>query len=205
VTTFLLIRHGAHDLLGNALAGRTRDISLNACGREQAEALIERIAGYRIEQVYVSPRRRALETIAPFIARAHVPHDIEPGIDEIDFGTWSGRAFADLADDAEWHTWCERRSEASPPSGERIVQVQARAMTVVRGLRERHPAATVALVSHGDVIKAVLAHYLGLHLDHLERFDIAPASISIVEDTGEWAQVKLVNATPEAPPSPGAR
>jgi len=204
VTTFLLIRHGAHDLLGNALAGRTRDISLNARGREQAEALIERIAGYRIDHVYVSPRRRALETIAPFIADSHVPQDVEPGIDEIDFGTWSGRAFADLADDPEWHTWCERRSEASPPSGERIVEVQARAITAVRRLRTSHPAATVALVSHGDVIKAVLAHYLGLHLDHLERFDIAPASISIVEDAGH-SRVMLVNATPEAPPSPGAR
>jgi len=94
VTTFLLIRHGAHDLPGNALAGRTRDISLNARGREQAEALIERIAGYRIDHVYVSPRRRALETIAPFIADSHVPQDVELGFDEIDFGTWSGRAFA---------------------------------------------------------------------------------------------------------------
>ena len=205
MTTFLLIRHGAHDLLGNALAGRTRDISLNARGYEEAEALVDRIARYRVEHVYVSPRRRALETVAPFIAKARVPQDIEPGIDEIDFGAWSGRAFTDLAGDPEWHTWCERRSEASPPSGERIVEVQARAITTLRRLRDKHPSTTLALVSHGDVIKAVLAHYLGLHLDHLERFDIAPASISIVEDTGDWSQVKLVNAIAEAPPSPGAR
>jgi probable phosphoglycerate mutase len=200
VTTFLLIRHGAHDLLGNTLAGRTLDVGLDAQGLAQAEGLVGRLARYGIARVYVSPRRRARETIAPFVARAGVIEHTEHGIDEIDFGAWSGHAFAELEHDPEWHTWCKHRSQARPPSGERIADVQARVIAAMRRLRELHPGATLALVSHGDVIKAALAHYLHVHLDDLERFDIAPGSISVIADDGEWSQVRLVNATPEAPP-----
>ena len=200
MTTFLLIRHGAHDLLGKALAGRTHDIGLNAQGRAQAEGLVGRLAPYGIDRVYASPRRRARETIAPFVARTRVVEHTESGIDEIDFGAWSGRAFADLERESEWHTWCSHRSRARPPSGERIADVQARVIATMRRLHGVHPAATLALVSHGDVIKAALAHYLRVELDDLERFDIAPASISVIGDESGWSQVRLVNATPASPP-----
>lgn len=200
MTTFVLVRHASHDLLGHALAGRTRDIPLNASGRDEAAALVARLAAYRADRVCTSPRLRARETIAPLLARVPMAHDIEPGLDEIDFGGWSGREFAELERDPQWRVWCEQRSAARPPRGETIRQVQERVIGAMRALRERHRDATLLLVSHGDVIKAALAHYLGVHLDHLERFDIAPASISVVVDATAWAQVKLVNATPEGPP-----
>lgn len=197
MTTFVLVRHAAHDLLGHAIAGRTRDVGLNAQGHGQAQALIQRLDRHAIERVYASPRVRTRETIAPFIAHAGVAQEMDGGVDEIDFGEWSGKPFSELDRDPQWRVWCERRSQAQPPGGETIRAVQSRVIATMQRLRVAHAKATVAIVSHGDVIKAALAHYLAVHLDHLERFDIAPASISVVVDDGAWAQVRLVNGTPE--------
>jgi broad specificity phosphatase PhoE len=193
VTTFLLIRHGAHDLLGNTLAGRTRDISLNAAGLREAEELVARVTRFHIAAIHSSPRHRARETIAPLARSIGVEPVIDPGLDEIDFGRWSGRLFTELAHEPGWDTWCNARGHAQPPGGETIVAVQERIVATLRQLRDRHADATIALVTHGDVIKAALAHYLRSSLDDLERFDIAPASASVVVDVGSWSQVKLVN------------
>jgi len=195
VTTFLLIRHAAHDLLGHTLAGRTRDIELNDEGARDAVQLAQLLRGLAIAAIYSSPRRRARATVERFAASAGMEMHIEPGLDEIDFGAWSGLAFAELEREPQWSVWCNARRNARPPGGETIMEVQARVIAAMQRLRARHSNQTIALVSHGDVIKVALAHYLRLDLDDLERFDIAPASISVVLDDGAAAQVRLVNAT----------
>jgi probable phosphoglycerate mutase len=92
-----------------------------------------------------------------------------------------------------------RRSEARPPGGESILEAQRRAVDLILRLRAKHEGETVVLVSHGDVIKAVLAHFLRISLDDLESFDIAPAAVSAVHVGENWAQVKLVNDTGSLP------
>lgn len=196
MTTFLLVRHGAHDWLARGIAGRLPGVSINPQGWLQAEELVRRLDGREIAAICSSPQPRAQETVAPLAGRRRLPVRSLDAFDEIDFGEWTGLDFAALErDGARWRQWCERRSQAQPPGGETIRQVQERALGGLEQLRERHPAGAVLIGSHGDVIKAVIASVLGMSLDELERFEIAPASISIVEAGEGWRQVRLVNST----------
>jgi broad specificity phosphatase PhoE len=195
VTTILLIRHASHDLLGNTLAGRMPGVTLNRKGRAEAERLAERLAHARIGSIHVSPRERARETAAPIAARLNLEPLVCGDLDEIEFGSWTGRAYPALAGDPAWALWVERRSAACPPAGESILAAQRRIVQCIARLCEECSDGTLALVSHGDLIKAALAHFLASSLDQLERFDIAPASVSVVAAGKGWAQVRLVNDT----------
>lgn len=197
MTTFLLVRHGAHDWLDRGLAGRLPGVSLNARGWLQAEQLVRRLEGRDIAAIYSSPQPRARETAAPLAGRRRLPIRILEAFDEIEFGQWTGLGFDVLQrrDGDRWRQWCERRSQAQPPGGETLPQVRRRAVQGLEQLRERYPAGAVLIASHGDVIKAVLATALRMSLDDLERFELAPASISILEAGEGWQQVRLVNGT----------
>ncbi|HYC48027.1 MAG TPA: histidine phosphatase family protein [Burkholderiales bacterium] len=192
---FLLIRHASHELLGKTLAGRMPGVVLSAAGEREADALASRLARCDLSAVYTSPRERARQTAAPLAARADVTVRVEDGLDEIDFGDWTGRSFASLQAEPVWATWNEKRSEARPPGGETIVAVQRRVNAAIDRLRRVHDGHTVALVTHGDVIKAALAHVLRISLDDLERFAVAPASVSVIAIADGWAQVRLVNGS----------
>jgi broad specificity phosphatase PhoE len=194
VTAFVLVRHAAHDWLGRGLAGRMGDVSLNAQGWLQAEALVGRLDGRPLHAIYSSPQPRATQTVAPLAGRRRLKVQVLPAFDEIDFGQWTGREFATLEADPQWREWNERRGSAQPPAGEAFAQAQQRAVHGIEQLRVRHPERTVLVASHGDVIKAILATALGMSLDLLERFEIAPASISVLEAGEGWVQVKLVNS-----------
>lgn len=195
MTTFLLVRHAAHDWLGRGIAGRLPGVSLNAQGWIQAEQLVRRLEGRDIAAIYSSPQPRAQQTVAPLAGRRRLPIRVLEGFDEIDFGEWTASTFEDLArrDPHRWRAWCERRGSAQPPGGERFTQVRDRAMDSLEQLRARYPAGTVLIASHGDVIKAVLATALRMSLDDLERFEIAPASLSVLEAGDGWQQVRLLN------------
>ncbi|MGZ5846342.1 MAG: histidine phosphatase family protein [Ramlibacter sp.] len=195
MTTFLLVRHGAHDWLGRGLAGRLGGVSLSAQGWAQAEALVPRLQGREIHAIYSSPQPRTRETVAPLAGHRRLKVEVAPAFDEIDFGDWTGRDFASLAGDPQWAAWNERRSGARPPGGEAFAEVQRRAVHGIEVLRLQHPDRTVLVASHGDVIKAILATALGMPLDLLERFEIAPASLSVLEAGEGWVQVKLLNTT----------
>jgi probable phosphomutase (TIGR03848 family) len=201
VTTLLLIRHASHALVGKALAGRARGIRLDERGRTQAGVLAERLAASDIKAVYTSPRERAVETATPLAQRLALEVRVEAAFDEIDFGEWTGKTFAELAREPTWPSWVDRRSVAQPPNGERFADVQRRALEGIDRLRGQHADEAIAIFSHGDVIKSVLAHFLGISLDHLERFDVAPASVSIVAAGDGWAQVKLINGSGEPDPA----
>ena len=199
MTTFLLVRHGAHDWLGRGFAGRLPDVHLNAEGREQAQALVQRLAGFPVEAIYSSPQPRTRQTAVPVAQARGLPVAIEPDFDEIDFGAWTGQTFEQVrAAGAAWQQWVDRRGSAQPPGGERFAEVPQRALGALHRLVRKHPHAHVLVVSHGDVLKAVIASVLGMSLDHLERFDIAPASLSVLGMGEDWARVELLNAT-EAP------
>jgi broad specificity phosphatase PhoE len=195
VTRLLLVRHAAHDWLGRGLAGRLPGVGLNAQGRAQAHELAARLQT-GVDAICSSPQQRALETAAPVASRMALPVTVASEFDEIDFGDWAGRSFADLAAlGAPWQEWVERRSTAVPPGGEPFSRVAAR-------LARQYPGQSVVVFSHCDVIKALLATCLGLSLDHLECFEVAPASLSIVVRQDDAWQVRLVNQALTGPALP---
>jgi probable phosphoglycerate mutase len=174
-------------------------VRLNERGQQEAERLADDLTDVQIAAIYTSPQERASETAVPLAKRRGLTAHVSSELDEIDFGGWTGKSFESLAPDPAWRQWVDRRSEAQPPGGETIARAQRRVLDAIGRLSAAHARSTVALVTHGDLIKAVLAHYLGLSLDGLERFDVAPASVSVVFLGYDWAQVKLVNATGRVP------
>ena len=197
MTRFLLVRHAAHDWLGRGIPGRLHGVALNAQGRQQAEELAQRLGDEKdaaIAAIYSSPQQRAQETAAPLAARLKLSVAIAHEFDEVDFGDWTGWTMAQLeADGSRWRQWVDQRSTAKPPGGEPFARVALRTVAGIERLGRLHPQQTVLLLSHGDVIKAVLASFMGLSLDRLERLDIAPASLSVLVTAGAWCQVKRVN------------
>jgi broad specificity phosphatase PhoE len=194
VTTFLIARHAAHDWLGRGFAGRQPDVSLNVQGRQEAEALAGRLAGVRIDAIYCSPQPRTQQTAAPLARARGLQIRIDAAFDEVDLGEWQGRSFDEVREQPAWQHWLEHRSSAQPPGGEPFAEVPVRAGAGLRRLVEAHPDQHVLVVSHGDVIKAMIAQVLGLSLDNLERFEVAPCSVSVIAMGTDWAQLRLLNA-----------
>jgi probable phosphoglycerate mutase len=195
MTRLLLVRHAHHDWIGRGIAGRRPDVHLNEAGRREADGLVRRLAGEQIAAVYSSPQPRTQETAAPLCSARGLTVRPAPEFDEVDFGRWEGLTFADLEREhtAGWNQWVERRSTSTPPAGESFAGVQRRALKGIERLCSEHPEETVVVVSHGDVMKAVVAEQLGMSLDALERFDIATASLTIIERGRGWSQLKLLN------------
>lgn len=200
MTTFLLIRHAAHDAVEHTLAGHMPGVNLSALGQEQAQRMAERLAQLPIAAICSSPVARAVQTAEILGARLNLPVTCSTGLAEIDFGAWTGQRFEALAPNPDWQRWNSFRSGAPLPSGGLMLEVQARAVAVLAGIRAQQPAGTVAVVSHADVLKALVAHYLGTPLDLLQRIEISPASVSVLA-LHEWgAQVLRLNDTGEALP-----
>ena len=181
MTTFFLLRHAAHDNVGGYLAGRTPGVVLGTSGLAQAERLGRRMRRERFSAIYASPRERTQQT-AQAVARACGIAEVrtEAALDEIDFGTWSGRDFPDLNADWEWRRWNSVRSIAKTPSGETVLDVQHRVIGLMARLAAEDSDGSLALVTHADVIKIAVAYYLGLGLDSWNRFDVEPASITTI-------------------------
>lgn len=194
MTTFYLARHAAHDWLGRGFAGRLPDVSLNDTGRAQAQELVQRLRGAPLDAIYCSPQPRTHQTAQPLARDRGLAVATEAAFDEVDLGDWAGRTFDDVRDQPAWKHWLDRRGTAQPPGGEPFAKVPERAMAGLRALVAKHPGQHVLVVSHGDVLKAMIATALGLSLDLLERFDIAPASISILAMGEGWSQLQLLNA-----------
>lgn len=171
-------------------------VGLSDAGRAQAEALAAALGARPIEAVIASPAQRARETALPLAARLGLAVTVDAGLDEIDFGVWTGRAFAELDPDPAWQDWNRVRSLGVCPGGESMLGAQARAVACLCRLAAASPAAELALVSHQDVIKAVLAHVLGLSLDHLGRLAIDPASRTTIALSGVDACLLAMNVSP---------
>jgi probable phosphoglycerate mutase len=195
LATFLLIRHAAHALGGDRIAGRTPGVPLSPDGRRQAAELSERLAALPVQALYCSPIQRARETAAPLAARWRLPVQVREEISELDFGEWSGQPLDELRPQERWQRFNRFRSGTRAPGGELMLETQARIVTFMQALRDEHPDQFVALVSHGDVIKSAVAYYLGVPLDLFQRLEIGLASVSVVHigDYGPW--VLCVNET----------
>jgi probable phosphoglycerate mutase len=196
MTVFHLIRHGDYSLIGTTLAGRTPGHSLSAAGRAQAEAVAAALADRSLAAVVSSPLERARETAAPIAARAGLEVEIEPALNEIDFGHWTGMAFDTLHAIPAWRAFNGFRSATPIPGGETMLEAQVRGVGLVCRLRAAYPDAELALVSHGDVIKAIVAYFLAVPLDLFRRIEIGPASRSVLTLHETDASVNAVNLPP---------
>lgn len=193
MTQFLFVRHGAHDLLARGvIAGRQPGIHLNALGKQQAETIAKRLSVLPIDAIYSSPLERARETAAPLAATLGLPLHTAYEFNEIEFGAWTNCAFAELERDPQWQQWNSFRSNGIAPGGESMLSVQARALAKIAELRALH--GLVVIFTHGDIVRAVLAHFLGVHLDLFQRMHVPPASASLVEFDAQFVRVRFMNA-----------
>lgn len=192
-TRIYLVRHAAHDNVGGYLAGRMPGVALGEAGRAQARRLGQRMSRERIDMIQSSPLQRTRETAQAIAAVAARDVEIAPALQEIDFGAWSGRSFDELNRDDHWRRWNAARSITATPAGETMLGVQQRVHAHILDTVRAHPRASIVMVSHADPIRAALAVVMGLSLDRLQSFDIAPASISIIDFDPWGAKVQLVN------------
>jgi probable phosphomutase (TIGR03848 family) len=197
MTTFALIRHASHALLGHRIVGRLPGVQLSPEGLREAEALARRFEGWPIRAVYSSPLERARATAAAIAGRLRLEVQLADELNEIDYGEWTDRALADLRDLPEWQRFNRFRSGSRTPNGESVIDLQARMLRLIERLCAAHPEQTVALVSHGDVIKATLAYYLGVPLDLFQRIELSPASLSILRVEPHGPEVLLINGLVE--------
>jgi probable phosphomutase (TIGR03848 family) len=203
----LLVRHAVTASTGSVLSGWTPGIDLSDQGRAQAGALAERLAPVPLDAVYSSPLERCQQTAAAVAEPRGLNVDVVDDLGEVRYGAWTGRKLDELAKEDLWRVVQRLPSGARFPEGESLYEMQVRAVAACERLRATHHGKTVLVCSHADVIKAVTAHYLGMHLDLYQRLVVAPASVTAfafapvplllrLNDTGDAAD--LAKPPPEA-------
>lgn len=193
MTKVVLIRHGRSTAnAAGVLAGRASGVALDDVGRAQAVALGEMLAGVRFAAVYTSPVQRCMETAA----LAGFPDaQLLEGVSECDYGEWTGAKLDALSSQEMWADVQAKPSTVAFPGGETMLEMFERTTAAVAGLAERHAKDDVVVVfSHGDPIKAILAHALAMDLDHFQRIHVHPAGVSVVDYQGERPLALCINA-----------
>jgi probable phosphoglycerate mutase len=196
MTTLLLVRHARHDVVDRVLCGRMAGVRLSAAGREEAARLARRLARRATDVLFTSPQPRARETAQAIAAACGLEPRVNDALDEINFGAWTGRAFAELDPDPHWQAWNAHRAVMRPPGGEAMHEAQARLMGWVSTLPAAHPGRAVVAVSHADVIKGAILATLDLSLDLHDRVEVAPASVSTLALWPGGGRVRSLNEQP---------
>lgn len=200
----LLVRHAENDWVGDRLAGWTPGVHLNDKGHQQAKALGERLAHLPIATIYSSPLERAVETAQAIATHHDLKVQILEGVGETRYGEWTGASLKELAKTELWPVVQVYPSGARFPGGESLRETQARTVAALDALRDAHPAETdvVVVVSHADIIKAAVAHYIGLHLDLFQRLVINPASLNVIQFSKFGPRLVCLNNTGAVPEPP---
>jgi probable phosphomutase (TIGR03848 family) len=206
-----LVRHAVNEYVATGkLAGRLPGVNLNEEGLRQATLVATRLAAstQRFVALYSSPLDRTLQTAAPISRALSLETHILPAVAELDFGEWQGQELKTLEQHELWRVVQYYPSGMTFPAGETMRAMQARAVDGIEALVSLLGANEAAIVvSHSDVMKAIIAHYAGMHLDHFQRVVISPASISVIGLTPERPLLLRLNDTahlpePAPPPAP---
>jgi broad specificity phosphatase PhoE len=195
MTRILLIRHALTDSAGIRLTGRLPGVHLNEAGKIQAQVLSRKLYGEPLSAIWSSPLERAVETAEPLAELQGLELTISEYFTEIDFGEWTNLTIDELRNNQSFRNFNSFRSSSRIPGGELMAEAQLR---MVRGIEEicrNNHEKTIAIVSHADMIKSVIAYYAGISLDLMGRIEISPASVSIVELYGETARIIKINQT----------
>ncbi|MBA2739080.1 MAG: MSMEG_4193 family putative phosphomutase [Nocardioidaceae bacterium] len=201
MATLILVRHGRTSAnVAGVLAGRSPGVHLDDAGREQARHVGERLSALSVARLVTGPLERTVETGRAIARaqRAELRLRRDRGLTECGYGTWTGRAIKDLAKEPLWRSVQAHPSGVTFPDGESMADMVHRAVATVRlhdsQVADEHGSdALWVAVSHGDVIKAILADALGLHLDQFQRIVVDPASVSVVRYTAHRPFVLHVN------------
>lgn len=201
MATVILVRHGRTTAnASGVLAGRTPGVQLDDVGATQAARTAERLAVVPLVAAVTSPLERCRQTTKAILAAqsGSLRASSERGLTECDYGEWQGRSLKELSKEKLWTTVQAQPSAVTFPGGESMVAMQARAVSAVRRrdaeLEAEHGAGAVWLaVSHGDLIKSILADALGMHLDLFQRLHVDPASVSIIRYTATRPYVLATN------------
>lgn len=203
MTQILLIRHARNDWVGKRLPGRTPGIHLSPDGRREAEQLAARLDGYPLDAIFSSPLERAVET-AHYLAEPR-GLEVEQMIElaDVDTGDWTGLSIEDLRNDDRWRALLAAPTLVSLPGGESLWDAQTRAVSALEEIRHRHPGQVIAVVAHADIIKTLVAHYIGLPLDLFRRLRVSTASVTVLRLSGAGPRLLALNDTGNVPSPPG--
>jgi probable phosphoglycerate mutase len=210
MTTLFLIRHASNDFVkDDKLAGWLPDVHINDEGNREAEQMAARMGKVKLDAIYSSPLERAVET-AEYLARPRgLETQLREGLGEIHVGAWEDQKIKELSKTDEWRMYQIYPSGTRPPGGETGREMQVRTVNEVEAICAAHADGNVAIVSHADTIKAIVAHYAGIHLDLFQRLVISPASVTVLW-IGPWGPrvVRLNDAGPLdeiKPPQPAEK
>jgi probable phosphoglycerate mutase len=195
MATLLLVRHGHTDAAGKRLTGWQPGVHLNEQGRTEADRLVERLEGVRVEAIYSSPLERCRETAAPLAKARRLSVHSRRRLIDTGYGEWTGRSIAQVRKTKLWRTVERVPSAMRFPGGESLLEVQARAVDEVNRIAHDHRKGIVVVVSHADPIRLVIAHVAGAHADHLHRLVVDPGSITVVALGDGMPRLLKVNDT----------
>lgn len=190
-----LVRHASHADVGLRLTGRAPGRPLTPEGREEAAAVARLLAAQGVTGVRTSPRARAFATAEAIAAEAGAPLATDPALDEVDFGAWTGRSFESLSGEPDWDAWNARRGSARAPGGESMAEAADRIEGLVRDLAQAGGEGHLALVTHADMIRALVLRIEGRPLDEILSFEVAPASVTRLLAGPEGLRLLAVNET----------
>lgn len=194
----VFIRH-AHSTANDAgiLSGQLPGVSLSKKGAKQALELVERLGASSFDSARISPLQRCEETITPWLkskySKGLKSFHIDDALIEMDYGSWSGRKLSSLSREKMWKEIQERPSTVKFPQGERMKAMQKRALTSVTDALEEKKNGTHLFVSHGDVLKAVVASLLKMKLDDFQSLVIDPASVTVIDFDGSKSRLLAFN------------
>jgi probable phosphoglycerate mutase len=209
VQLVLLIRHGLAEYKPGYLYGWTPGVHLSDKGREQAKHLAARLEDVKLTALYSSPLERCCETADAIAQGRRLEVQVVDELGEVRYGKWQGKSFRTLVKTPLWRTVQLVPSQATFPGGESLLELQRRGVQAIEDIRTRHKKGVIAVVSHADMIKAIVAHYLGLHLDLFQRLNVDTASVTALSFFGVFPRLLRIGDTGNyddmRPPKPQPR
>lgn len=190
-----LVRHGETDAMSRGLYGRAPGIALSEAGKLQANRLAEHLKNQSILAIYSSPLERTMETALALANLKGLSVQPAPAFIEVDQGDWTGLSWKEVHKDPTWAHYSTYRSGTSCPNGEMAIDVQARAVRALDRLLHQHEEQHIAIVTHADVIRAVICYYSGVPLDLSLRLEISTGSLSVLELRQDGARIVELNRT----------
>lgn len=192
----LLLRHGQTDWnKGGRVMGR-RPIPINKVGRRDSELVAQLLKNVKVDYLYASPVLRAVQTARIVMRSRRIKLETAPELAEVEYGSWVGRTFEDVSREKQYRIYHTTPRLAHPPGGERLTDVQKRSLAFIEALKKRHRRGSVLLVTHADVIRSILIHYLNMDLNDMLRMQIDNGSLSILRVEKRSTDVVAVNYIP---------
>ncbi len=195
--TLFLVRHGETDWNRSGQIMGARPVPLNPRGQAQAQRVATLLQSRPLAALLSSPVARALETAEILSTSLGVPVTVEQGVTEIGVGEWEGLFWKDVADEIVKQNWYGNPRETRFPGGETLQETQIRAVAAVEHALAGKASAPVLFVSHADVIRAVVAHFLGLHLSSVRQIRIDNGSLTAFDVNGTLADLLFLNHIPD--------